>query len=134
MVNFEYRQSVSRARSINHHVIISQSSILDFQEEEILISITIFPSGWSQCHSTYVNYWKPHVIYSIGHSILWPKKTKLVGYLHALKLFLHPIKYSSPNHKVIVRMLHTFILSLGLCILIVEYSNSYWIYLYINGK
>lgn len=77
MAKFEFRQSVSRARTINQFV-FSQSNNLGFQEEEILIFITMFPSAWSLCQRTCVNYSKPYVNYSIGHSILKTEETELI--------------------------------------------------------
>lgn len=103
MTNYEYKQSVSRLRTINHHVIVLQSNNLDFQEEELLISMTMFPSIRFQCYRAPVSQSKPYINYSIGHNILKPKETGMVGYLHALKPFYSSNKYSFPNHKVIVR-------------------------------
>lgn len=73
--NFECRQSVSSARTINHHVLFPQSHSLDFEEEEILVSITIFQSLWSQFHKTYVNYSQLLVNYSLAHSTLKHEET-----------------------------------------------------------
>lgn len=50
--------SLARVRTTNHHVIFPHSNNIDFQEEEIIISIIIFPSYGSGFikHGNHSNY------------------------------------------------------------------------------